>query len=262
MQRARQDGRPWAGVARVDAFAVGGSTPDSVLTVHLSRHDPGTVPEPDARLLTSFLIAVDAGPYGDVGGTGMFRRGSQTSRAVAAWARENEAPELVVDRFMSQLVAVNTAGALIDDRTCRVGLRSTFERLDNEQGVLLTMTSETDGAPVELFPALLFCWMWWWRKQVEALSDRPEMPKPPERSHSLDDFADQVAGWLDHAMEIHRQRPAERWKVPLPPERLDLVENGQRFAVRLGDFELTSWPDAPARRPGDLSFGDMPYYEP
>lgn len=262
MQLARQSGRPWAGIARVEARPVGGTTPDSVLTIHLSRHDPDTDPDPEASLLNSFLTAVDAGPYGDAAGTAVFVRGSKTSRAVAAWVRENEAPELVVDRLMSQLVVVNSAGALTNNRTCRVGLRPTFERMGNEHGVLLTMSSETAGAPVEMFPALLYCWLWWWHKQVEVLSDRLEMPSPPERRHNLADFADQFAQWLEQAVAEHQSRPIQNWKVPLPPERLDLVENGQRFAVQLGDFELTTWPDAPAGRRGDLYFGDMPFHEP
>ncbi|MBP2055445.1 hypothetical protein J2Z21_008459 [Streptomyces griseochromogenes] len=232
-----------------------------MLTIHLSRHDPAAGANPDAQLLSSFLTAVDAGPHGDVASVAAFSRASKTSPAVAAWVRRDEVPELVVDRLMSQLVVVDAAGALIDDRTCRVGLRSTFERLDNEHGVLLTMRSET-AAPVELFPALLHCWMWWWRKQVEALSDRPEMPSPPERTANADDFAVQLAQWLERAKEMKQRQPAPNWNVPLPPERLDLVEDGRRFIVRLEDFELTSWPDAPQRDRGDLYFGDMPYFEP
>ena len=76
MQLPRQGGQAWAGVARVEAHTVGGTTPDSVLTVYLSRHDPETDPDPDARLLNSFLTAVDAGPYGNVDSTAVFMRGS------------------------------------------------------------------------------------------------------------------------------------------------------------------------------------------
>ncbi|KUN02097.1 hypothetical protein AQI95_28890 [Streptomyces yokosukanensis] len=160
---------------------------------------------------------------------------------------EDEPAELVVDRLMSNLVVASTAGPLIDDRTCRVGLRSASEQfqLGSGDGVLLTMTGETAGAPVELFPALLYCWLSWWRRQVNALRDGPEMPPPPKRGHA-DDYVGQLATWIEQAMEQHRRRPASRVNVPLPPERLDLVENGRRFVVRLSDFELTTWPDPPS----------------
>lgn len=255
MQVAQQNGRPWGGVARIEARATGGAEPGSVLAVHLSRHDPRPAPKYDEALLNTFLTAVDADEVGDPRRTAAYLRGSQTSPAVAAWAREEEPPELIVDRLMSNLVVVNTAGALIDDQTCRVGLRPTFDHLDNRDGVLLTMTSETADAPVELFPALLYCWLSWWRRQVNALHGGPEATPPPARGNA-DDYAVQLATWIEQAAELHRRRPVTRVSVPLPPERLDLIENGRRFAVRLGDFELTSWPDLPAGGRLDPYFSD------
>ena len=196
MHLAGQHRRPQAGIARVEARAVGGTTPDSVLTIHLSRHDPQTDPDPGEELLSSFLTAVDAGPHGDAESAAAFARGAKTSWAVAAWVGEAEAPELVVDRLMSQLVVAKTAGALVDERTCRVGFRPTYQPLDNEQhGLLLTMTSETASAPVELFPALLYCWLWWWRKQVTAGHGGPDMPSPPK--HRGLDYGVQLAQWLE-----------------------------------------------------------------
>jgi hypothetical protein len=244
-----QSDRPWGGVARIDARATGGTEPGSVLSVHLSRHDPGPEPESGETLLTMFLTAVDAGMFDDSGkSAAAYFLGSRTSPVVAAWVREDEPPELVVDRLMSNLGAVNTAGALVDDRTCRVGLRPTFQRSDQRDGVLLTMSSETADAPVELFPALLYCWFSWWRGQITALCDGPEMPPPPKRGHTAP-WAGQLAAWLLQTAELGRQRPASCVNVPLPPERLDLIESGRRFTVRLGDVGLTTWPElAPTDR--------------
>ncbi|GHE02610.1 hypothetical protein GCM10010339_26430 [Streptomyces alanosinicus] len=45
--------------------------------------------------------------------------------------------------------------------------------------------------------------------------------------------------------------------MPLPPERLDLVEDGRHYAVHLDDFELTTWPDTPPKDRGDTYFGDI-----
>ncbi|MCX4681531.1 hypothetical protein OG413_40745 [Streptomyces sp. NBC_01433] len=249
MQMAHQSDRPWGGFVRIDARATVGTEPGSVLVVCLSRHDPGPEPEPSETLLTMFLTAVDASPFEDSGGKAAYLRGSQTSPAVAAWVQKDEAPELVVDKIMSNLVVVNTAGALIDDRTCRVGLRSTFEQVDNRDGVLLTMTSETADAPVELFPALLYCWLSWWRQQDLALRGGSEAPPPTTGNVEAD--AGQLAAWILRAAELHRRRPPQRVNVPLPPERLDLIENGRRFTVRLSDFEFTTWPDLPPRRNRD-----------
>ncbi|GHE02609.1 hypothetical protein GCM10010339_26420 [Streptomyces alanosinicus] len=79
MQPARESGQSWAGFTRIDARAVGGTTPGSVLTIHLSRHDPELGANTDAQLLSSFLTAVDAGPHGDVASRAAFTRGSKTS---------------------------------------------------------------------------------------------------------------------------------------------------------------------------------------
>lgn len=246
MRLPHHRGQRWGGFARIDARAAGGIEPGDVLTVDLSRHDPGPEPEPDKTLLTTFLTAVDAGGYEGSGQTAAYLRGSQTSSAVAAWVREDEPPDLVVDRLMSNLVVVNTAGALIDARTCRVGLRWTFDRLDNTDGVLLSMKSETTDPPVELFPALLYCWLSWWRAQADALRGSPEMPPSP-RPRGSAHFARDLAAWIEQAQDLHRRSPVSRVNVPLPPEHLDLIENGRRFTVRLSNFDPTAWPDPPPR---------------
>jgi hypothetical protein len=256
VQPEHQTGR-WGGVARIDAHTTQSPEAESVPVLHLSRHDPGPEPEPDATLLTRFLTAVAAGPLEDVGRTAAFQRGAQTSPAVAAWVGEDEAPELVVDRLMSNLVVVNTAGALIDERTCRLGLRSTFDGLDNRDGVLLTVTSETADAPVELFPSLLYAWLSWWRRRDKALRDGPQIPPPSQRERAdVNDYAGRLAAWIVQAAGMNRARPASKVNVPLPPERLDLVENGRRFTVRLSDFELTTWPELPPAPGGDLYSSD------
>ncbi|WP_370132439.1 hypothetical protein [Streptacidiphilus sp. EB103A] len=234
-------------MVRIDARVTGGTGPGSVLIVHLSRHDPGPEPEPDDTLFTRFLTAVEPdGPYSSV-----YARGSQTSAAVAAWVGEDEPPDLVVDRLMSTLFVATAAGALIDDRTCRVGLKSMAGTLDSRDGMLLTMTSETAGAPVELFPALLYCWRSWWLRQVDALRDGPRMPAPPLRGNP-DTYAAEVAAYIEQAMDFRRRHPPVPVRVPRPPERLDLIENGRRSIVRLGDVEPTTWPDAPSQDRGGL----------
>ncbi|MFF1712202.1 hypothetical protein [Streptomyces sp. NPDC058268] len=204
------------------------------------------MPDPDDTLLTMFLTAIDTGTPEDRRRTAAFERWARTSPAVAAYVHDSEVPELVVDRLMSNLVVVNTAGALIDERTCRVGLRSTFERLDNPDGVLLTMTSETPDAPSELFPSLLYAWLSWWRQRDRALHEGPLKPPPPQPDGAgMNEFAGKLAAWIEQAAEQNRARPAPKVNVPLPPERLDLIENGRRYGVRLSDFELTTWPDLP-----------------
>ncbi|MFJ3946232.1 hypothetical protein [Streptomyces griseoaurantiacus] len=250
MQLEQQAGRLWGGgvAARIDARITadpGHAETESAPVFHLSRHDPAPAPGPDDTLLTMFLTAVDTGTPEDRSRSAAFERWARTSPAVAASVREHEAPELVVDRLMSNLVVVNTAGALIDTQTCRVGLRSTFERLDNPDGVLLTMTSETPDAPVELFPSLLYAWLSWWRQRDRA-RHAPQTPPPPRRdSADINDFAGEVAAWIERAAEVNRSHPAPKINVPLPPERLELIEDGHRYTVHLHDFELTTWPDLP-----------------
>ena len=259
MQLEDETGRLWGGgvAARIDAHTTGSPEAGSVPVFYLSRHDPAPAPDPDDTLLTVFLTAVDAGTPEDVSRTASFARWSRTSRAVAACVREDEAPELVVDRLMANTVAVKAAGALIDERTCRVGLRSTFDGLDNRDGVLLTMTSQTADAPAELFPSLLYAWLSWWCQRDRALHDDPQIPPPRQRETAdINDFARQLAAWIVQAAELNRARPARKVNVPLPPERLDLVENGRRFTVLLGDFELTTWPDLPPTPGGDLYSSD------
>ncbi|MGW1053517.1 hypothetical protein [Streptomyces sp. NPDC002521] len=148
---------------------------------------------------------------------------------------------------MSQLVVANAVGAVVDDHACRVGLRPEVQLPDaSRDGVLLTMRCEEPGAPVELFPALLYCWLSWWRKQVDQSRIRPEAP--PLRRGNLDDYAEQLAERIHTAAELHRRQPVPRTEVPRPPERLDLIEDGRRYAVRLDDVEPTSWPDLPPTR--------------
>ncbi|MEU0215573.1 hypothetical protein ABZ281_10800 [Streptomyces sp. NPDC006265] len=155
---------------------------------------------------------------------------------------------------MSTLCAATVAGALIDDQTCRVGLRSTSEQLDNRDGMLLTMTSETTDAPVELFPALLYCWRSWWRQQAKALQDGPHTPSPPRRGDP-DAYAGDIASYIEQAMDFRRRHPPVPLRMPLPPERLDLIEDGRHFTVRLAGVEPTTWPDPPSRDRSDF-FGD------
>lgn len=241
MQLSRQGGRAW-GLTRIDARADGGTTRGSVLTVHMSLHDPGPDPQRDETLLTRFLTAVDGGVGTDSAVT--FLRGARTSAAVAAWVGDEEAPELVVDRLMSGAVAASTAGAVVDNRTCRVGLRpGAFQHPDSRDGFLLTMRSETP-APVELFPSLLYCWMVWWRKQVSELYIRPETSPPPQ-GRTRDDHVGQLADWIQQVAENHRRQPVVSLRAPLPPEQLDMIEDGRRYTVRLDDTERTTWPDLP-----------------
>jgi hypothetical protein len=258
VQLEQQTGRLWGGgvAARVDVHTTGGPEPESAPVFHLSRHDPAPATDPDDTLLTMFLTAIDIGAPEDVSTTASFERWSRRSRAVAARVREDDAPELVVDRLMANLVAVNTAGALVNERTCRVGLRSTFDELDNRDGVLLTMTSETADAPVELFPSLLYAWLSWWCRHDGALYDGPQIPPPQRNTAGINDFARQIVEWIAQAAERNRARPTRKVSVPLPPERLHLVENGRRFTVLLGDFELTTWPDLPPATGGDLYSSD------
>ena len=253
MQLEQQAGQLWGGgvAARIDARITadpGDAGTESAPVFHLSRHDPAPAPDPDDTLLTMFLTAVDTGTSEDRSRTAAFERWALTSSAVAVRVRGDEAPELVVDRMMASasLVAVNTAGALIDERTCRVGLRSSiFGGRYSRDGVLLTMTSETPDAPVELFPSLLYAWLSWWRQRDRA-RHAPQTPPPPRRdSADINDFAGEVAAWIERAAEVNRSGPAPEVNVPLPPESLDLIEDGHRYTVHLSDFELTTWPDLP-----------------
>ncbi len=252
MQLEQESGRLWGGgvAARIDArITADPQDPETepAPVFHLSRHDPAPAPDPDDTLLTMFLTAIDAGPIGEPSRTAAFERWARTSSAVAARVRGDEASELVIDRMMASasLVAVNTAGALIDERTCRVGLRSSiFGGRYSRDGVLLTMRSETPGAPAELFPALLYSWLSWWRQRDRPRREGPHMPPPPQRDTAdINEFAGDVAEWIERAAELSRSRPAPKVSMPLLPERLDLIENGHRYTVHLSDFELTAWPD-------------------
>ena len=49
-------------------------------------------------------------------------------------------------------------------------------------------------------------------------------------------------------MELRRHHPVRESDMPVPPEQLGLVEDGQYFAVQLRDFELTTWPDLPGSK--------------
>lgn len=205
--------RPWTGVARIEMHA-GGDTPEKTLTVRLSRFDPtlDTWPEPSAELLSTYLFAVHGGPYSD--NVAQFLRASQSSVTVAKWLDADEVPNLVVDRLMTQLPGAKAVGALMDDRTCRVGLRTRELPWDGDHGMLLTMVSEEAEAPVELFPCLLLGWSYWWQKREKDLRGRPVSSKD----------------------------------LPPPPAHLDLVENGRSFRVRLEGWERTEWPEPPPRQ--------------
>ncbi|MGW6602595.1 hypothetical protein [Streptomyces sp. NPDC055036] len=219
MQPELQTGQLWGGVAaRIEAHTnadPGNSVAGSAPVFHLRRIDPALAPEPDDTLLTTFLTAVDGHTLATVKRTVSFERWARTSRAVAACVREDEAPELVVDRLMANLVVVNMAGALVDEQTCRVGLRSTFDGLGTRDGVLLTMRGDTADAPVELFPSLLYAWLSWWRGCDRALYDGPQIPPPPQRDTAdIDDFAGRLAEWIMQAGEVKRAHPAPKVNVP------------------------------------------------
>lgn len=240
MQDTARSDRLWTGHARIDAHVVDDSGPE--LTVRLSRHDPQPLPQPDPTLLTRFLTTVAPRPSDSGHGTGMLPRGAPTSSAVAAWVGAREAPELVVDRIMAQLPHARAAGALIDERTCRVGLRSTLAPLDDDRGMLLTMTSEIPSPPVELFPALLYCWLQWSYREANPPSGHPQTALPP-RSANLDDYVGELAGWLETALQQHQDRPAVPPVVPVRHFHVNLVEDGQLFRVRVHDLDHTRWPD-------------------
>ncbi|MFF3337818.1 hypothetical protein [Streptomyces flavidovirens] len=127
--------------------------------------------------------------------------------------RTDEVPDLVVDRHMTQLPGAQAAGAVIDDHTCRVGLRTQELRCSGHHGMLVTMTTDVADAPVELFPSVVLGWSYWWRQRVMAL----------------------------------RERPVASEELPPPPERLDLVEDGRSYVVRLEGWERTEWPSPPPR---------------
>ncbi|MFF4363488.1 hypothetical protein [Streptomyces sp. NPDC001604] len=250
MQDAARGERLWTGHARIDAHVVDDT--GSELTVHLGRHAPEPLPQPDQTLLTRFLTTVTPRPTDSGHGAGTLPRAALTSPAVAAWVGASEAPELVVDRFMAQLPYARTAGALIDESTCRIGLRSALAPPDDDRGMLLTMTSETPSPPVELFPSLLYSWLQWSYREANPSYGRQQTALPP-RSGNLDDYAAQLAGWLEMAMQQHRDRPAVPPVEPVRPFHVNLVEDGQLFRVRVHDFDHTRWPDQPARHRGGLS---------
>lgn len=111
--------------ARIDTRTTGNPGEVSAPVFHLSRHDPAPEPLPDDTLLTRFLTTVDTGTAEDASRTALFERWARTSPVVAARVRDDEVPELVVDRLMSGLAVAHVVGALIDARTCRLGLCST-----------------------------------------------------------------------------------------------------------------------------------------
>jgi hypothetical protein len=250
MQNAVQSDRLWTGLARIDAHVVNDA--DAELTVRLSRHAHQPRPQPDQTLLTRFLTTVAPRPSDSGHGAGTLPPGALTSPVVASWVGTREAPELVVDQFMCQLPHARAAGALIDESTCRVGLRPILAPLDDDRGLLLTMTSQTPSPPVELFPALLYCWLQWTQREANPLSGRPQTALPP-RNARLDDYASEIAGWLETALQQHRDRPAATPLVPARPFYVNLLEDGQLFQVRVHDLDRTRWPDQPTRRRADPS---------
>ncbi|MFE7804802.1 hypothetical protein ACFU51_09105 [Streptomyces sp. NPDC057430] len=205
------EGRPWVGTALVEVHADGGETPDTPLTVRLTRRAPEALSERVPGLLSDHLLAVDGGPHTD--NFPQFFRSSQSSAAVAAWMRRDEAANLVVDRLMINLPVTKAVGAMMDSRTCRVGLRDR-EGVKDGEGFLVTMAADVAGAPVELFPSLLLGWSYWWRRRSTVLRGSPR-------------------------------------DLPLPPTRLDLVEKGRVYPVRLEDYQRTTWPSPPPRTPPD-----------
>ncbi|MEU6353113.1 hypothetical protein ABZ896_27945 [Streptomyces sp. NPDC047072] len=198
-------------LARVEARLVGGEDGDDVLAVDLSRHDPESLAAPGALMFNNFQVAFEPDQHTDQPGLQKtFVRGVQTSVAVVSRGWTDEAPDAVVDRVFRTLpgLSTNVAAALVDDHTCRVGLRPRKQPFDlNNEGVLLTMTCQDPDAPVELFPALLYSWVSWWYRRATRL----------------------------HGREI------ENREIPSPPERLDLVVRGRRFPVHLRDFTPASW---------------------
>lgn len=249
MQNTARSDQLWTGDARIDAHIVDDA--GSELTVRLSRHALPPLPEPDETLLTRFPTSVTPRPNDGEHSAARLPRAAFTSPAVAAWVGRHEAPELVVDRFMSQLPHTRAAGALVDKSTCRVGLRTTLTPMEDDSGTLLTMISETPGAPVELFPALLYCWLHWSHHKANPSSGRPQTELPP-RSGDLDEYAGRIVGWLEKALQQHHDRPVVSPVVPVQPFYLNLVEDGQLFRVRVHDFDHTRWPDQPTRGYNDL----------
>lgn len=243
MQDAARSDRQWTGHARIDVQVVDDAGPE--LTVRVSRHATQAPPEPDETLLTRFLTTVTPRPNDGEHSAARLPVGALTSGALAAWVGRHEAPELVVDRFMSQLPAARAAGALVDKSTCRVGLRSTLLPMLDDSGMLLTMTSETPGAPVELFPALLYSWKQWAHRKANPLSGRPQAELPP-RSGDLDEYAGRIAGWLEKKLQQPDDRPVVSI-MPVQPFYLSMVEDGRLFRVRVHDFDHTRWPDQPTR---------------
>jgi hypothetical protein len=211
------NGRTWDGVARLEVRAFGGRTPESPLTVSLTRHAPDSQPptERDLGLLNNHLMAVDGKPYAN--NYVAFLRASQTSSAVVAFVDRDEAPDLVVDRLLSQLPVTSAAGAIIDDHTCRVGLRTRgHEWPGGDDGRLTTVSTTAQDAPIELFPATLLGWSFWWRREAREL----------------------------------RGRPVTSDELPPPPKQLVLQENGHSYPIQMEGWERTEWPDPP-RRPAD-----------
>lgn len=140
--------------------------------------------------------------------------GGHWSPPFAAPSTELTKLRTVVDRLMTQLPAAKAVGALVDDRTCRVGLRIRELPWNDSHGKLVTMTTD---AAVELLPSLLLGWSYCWRKREKALRG---VPIPSE-------------------------------ELPAPPAQLDLVEDGRTYRVRLEECERTEWPDLPCRQSDD-----------
>ncbi|MEV7869151.1 hypothetical protein AB0P17_24360 [Streptomyces sp. NPDC088124] len=213
---------------------IGGEGAADALAVHLTLHPTAYEPTEGGAALDLHTLALAPLTCGHF-------RCSRHAQGVAEnahqdrWVRsagvvvrqicDVQPPFLALDAMMRRYPQASVCGAVIDERSCIVGIRTGdpfgANGHDSDAGFAVMMTCE-DDAPAPLFASALDGWRIWWRRRASELTGR-----------------------------IVRDSD-----LPPPPLDLNMRVQERSFQIRLEDHERTVWPQLPPPPPPPPDWSD------